>query len=73
MGRLQNKIALITGAAQGIGLATAKLFVKEGAKVLAWDTNKLRDFVAENPRAMNSVQASFGRSLVEKMKIVGME
>lgn len=37
MGRLQDRIALITGAGNGLGLATAKLFAAEGAHVVLND------------------------------------
>jgi NAD(P)-dependent dehydrogenase (short-subunit alcohol dehydrogenase family) len=38
-GRLIDRAAIITGAASGIGAASARLFAEEGAKVLAVDVN----------------------------------
>ena len=35
--RLQNKVALITGAARGMGAAEARIFAREGAKILLGD------------------------------------
>jgi len=40
MQRLQNQVSLITGAAQGIGLATARKFAEEGAIVIVCDRNQ---------------------------------
>ncbi len=48
--RLKNKIALITGGANGIGLATTQRFAQEGAKIVLWDVSDKGNDVAEQLR-----------------------
>lgn len=37
MGRVQDKVAIVTGAALGLGEATARMLAREGAKVVLTD------------------------------------
>ncbi|WP_054704260.1 SDR family oxidoreductase [Bacillus sp. JCM 19041] len=39
--KLQDKVAVVTGAASGMGAAIAKLYAKEGAKVIVADLNEV--------------------------------
>eukprot|EP01132_Coremiostelium_polycephalum_P003305 gene3305-4140_t len=65
-GRLNGKVALITGGADGVGKASSLLFAKEGAKVLVvdLDENKGRDVVSEIKA--NGGEASFFRADISK-------
>lgn len=51
MGRLAGKVAIITGAASGIGAAGARLFVAEGAKVVMTDIQDGAAIAAELGKA----------------------
>ena len=60
MNRLEGKTALITGAASGIGMETAKLFASEGAKVLVVDVND-----SEGEQTAAAIRDSGGEALYQ--------
>ncbi|MBV9255209.1 MAG: SDR family NAD(P)-dependent oxidoreductase, partial [Actinobacteria bacterium] len=47
MGELDGKVAVITGAGSGMARATARVFVREGAKVLAADITGNEEITAK--------------------------
>ena len=64
--RLENKVAIITGAAKGLGAAMAQLFAQEGAKVIAADMMPLT-YEAENVEfsQLNVTDAEACKALTE--------
>ena len=65
--RLKNKNILVTAAAQGIGRATALMFAKEGATVIATDINeeKLSELTKENNKIQTQKLDATNRIEVE--------
>ncbi|MDO5656326.1 MAG: SDR family oxidoreductase [Flavobacteriaceae bacterium] len=61
MNLLQNKVAIITGAASGIGKDTAILFAKEGAKVVVSDIN-----VEEGEKVVQEIKEMGGDAIFIK-------
>jgi NADP-dependent 3-hydroxy acid dehydrogenase YdfG len=66
MNRLKDKIALVTGGSSGIGLATAKLFIAEGAVVFITGRrqHELQAAVQELGDAQSVLGATWGRWLI---------
>ena len=76
MARLENKVAIVTGAASGFGEGIAKRFAEEGAKVVVADLNfKQAERVAgEIGDAAIAVQTDVAlRPEVERMVATAME
>ena len=55
MGKLTGKVAVITGAAQGMGAAHAKLFIAEGAKVVLTDLNETEGLATAEKLGTNAI------------------
>ena len=75
---LENRVAIVTGGAQGFGLAITKRFIESGAKVLIWDkdTEYLNKVDLKNTQKIEvdvsnykSVQNALAESLTHENKI----
>ena len=75
---LENRVAIVTGGAQGFGLAITKRFIESGARVLIWDkdTEYLNKVDLKNTQNIEvdvsnykSVENAFAESLTHENKI----
>src|ERR1700736_6076291 len=60
-GELDSKVALVTGATSGIGLATARLFAREGARLV---------IVGRNEEALSTVSQQLSNTGRHVLKVV---
>ncbi|HEX9144713.1 MAG TPA: SDR family oxidoreductase [Candidatus Binatia bacterium] len=68
LGRLKGKVAVITGANSGIGRATARLFAREGAKVICCDIQE-----TITPRIDEVVKSEGGQAVFAKIDVTKQE
>jgi 3-oxoacyl-[acyl-carrier protein] reductase len=61
---LRSKVVIVTGAAAGIGLATARRFASEGCRVAAWDVND-----AGQEELLRELTALGGEALFRKVSV----
>lgn len=66
--RLKNKVAIITGGAQGIGETTAKLFAQEGAKVVVADFN-----AEKGEKVSEAIKADGGEAIFFQIDVSNYE
>ncbi len=75
---LENRVAIVTGGAQGFGLAITKRFIESGARVLIWDKDieylnkvdlKNIQKIEVDVSSYKSVENAFAESLTHENKI----
>jgi 3(or 17)beta-hydroxysteroid dehydrogenase len=64
MGRLQGKVAIVTGGAMGIGRATATMFAAEGAKVVLGDVNE-----TEGEKVVEEIRQTGGEATFMRLDV----
>jgi len=67
-GRLKGKIAIVTGANSGIGRATARLFAREGAKVVCCDIQE-----SIEPRIDKLIHSEGGEAVFARIDVTKQE
>ena len=64
MGRMEGKIAVVTGVGSGIGRAIATMFAKEGAKIVGADFNP-----AEGQKTIDAIKAAGGEAVFVEVNV----
>ena len=70
MGLMEQKVVVITGGAQGIGLCAAERFAEEGASVAIWDFNEEKGLSAESSLRDKGFEVRFQQVNVADMTSV---
>lgn len=68
MKRVENKVAIITGAADGLGKAGAEAFAREGATVIVWDLNE-----EKGAQTVSDINATGGKAEFMKVNTAVLE
>jgi len=71
MGMLEQKVVIVTGGAQGIGLCAAERFAAEGAIVAIWDFNAEKGTEAESQLRQKGLDVRFRQVNVTETESVG--
>ncbi|MBP6672330.1 MAG: 3-oxoacyl-ACP reductase FabG [Bacteroidetes bacterium] len=66
--RLKNKVAVITGAGQGIGKTTAHLFAREGASIIVADIN-----LEHAQTTANEITANGGKAIAVNVNVASLK